>query len=117
MASCWRKNHDTLILEIWRWKWLERIDRVYDGGRAVEELGWNPEYTFERTVEMVEGGREWRSEVALTVGKRGYRVCIRVDSAWNIRLHARALPDDTLLLDFGVRDGIMFKRTSAALGR
>lgn len=54
------------------WKFLARIDRVYDSSRAVEVLGWEPQYTFAKTVEAVAEGREWRSELALRVGKKGY---------------------------------------------
>lgn len=54
------------------WKFLPRIDRVYDSSKAVEELGWAPEYTFERTVERVKNGEEWRSPLALQVGRKGY---------------------------------------------
>lgn len=54
------------------WGWLKRLDRVYDSSKAVEELGWKPEYTFERAVERVARGEEWRSELTLRVGKLGY---------------------------------------------
>ncbi len=54
------------------WGFLERVDRVYDSARAVEVLGWKPEYTFQRAVEKVGKGEEWRSELAVIVGKLGY---------------------------------------------
>ncbi|KAL2199495.1 hypothetical protein P885DRAFT_30475 [Corynascus similis CBS 632.67] len=54
------------------WKFLARVDRVYDSARAVAQLGWSPVYTFERAVEKVARGEEWRSELALKVGKLGY---------------------------------------------
>lgn len=54
------------------WKFLPRIDRVYDSGKAVRELGWEPRYTFERAVESVATGGEWRSELTARVGRRGY---------------------------------------------
>lgn len=54
------------------WKFLPCIDRVYDSSRAVAELGWMPEYTFERTVERVKKGEEWRSPLARQVGRKGY---------------------------------------------
>lgn len=54
------------------WRFLERMDRVYDSTKAVRELGWEPEYTFEKTVERVRRGEEWRSQLALRVGKKGY---------------------------------------------
>ncbi|SMQ54435.1 unnamed protein product [Zymoseptoria tritici ST99CH_3D7] len=54
------------------WKLPEDTDRVYDSSKAVRELGWKPEYTFSRAVECVASGVEWRSELAVQVGKRGY---------------------------------------------
>lgn len=54
------------------WKFLDRVDRVYDSSKAVRELGWKPVYTFQRALACVERGEEWRSEVAIKVGKRGY---------------------------------------------
>lgn len=54
------------------WKHLERIDRVYDSSRAIRELGWEPRYTFEKTVERLVSGEEWRSELTARVGRKGY---------------------------------------------
>ena len=54
------------------WKCLNRIDRVYDSSNAVADLGWQPKYTFEKTVERVSRGEEWRSELTFAVGKKGY---------------------------------------------
>ncbi|KAK4240314.1 hypothetical protein C8A03DRAFT_31540 [Achaetomium macrosporum] len=54
------------------WKFLGRLDRVYDSTRAVEELGWRPDYTFEKAVEKVGRGEEWRSPLTFRVGKLGY---------------------------------------------
>ncbi|OJI87450.1 hypothetical protein ASPTUDRAFT_62105 [Aspergillus tubingensis CBS 134.48] len=54
------------------WKHLARIDRVYDSSRAVKDLGWIPKYTFGRALERVARGEQWRSELALRVGKKGY---------------------------------------------
>lgn len=54
------------------WNYLRRIDRVYDSSKAVRELGWKPKYTFAETVRMVGEGKEWRSELTVKVGKKGY---------------------------------------------
>ncbi|SPO03638.1 related to UDPglucose 4-epimerase [Cephalotrichum gorgonifer] len=54
------------------WKFLERIDRVYDSGKAVRELGWEPRYTFARAVEGIATGGRWKSELTDRVGKKGY---------------------------------------------
>ena len=54
------------------WKFLGRIDRVYDSRKAVVELGWKPQHTFASAVEKLGRGEEWRSELTFRVGKRGY---------------------------------------------
>jgi hypothetical protein len=38
----------------------------------VRELGWRPEWTFEKAVERIARGEEWRSPLTLRVGKLGY---------------------------------------------
>lgn len=60
------------VFKVRGWRFLERLDRVYDSSKAVRELGWEPEFTFEKTVERLKRGEEWRSELSLKVGKRGY---------------------------------------------
>jgi nucleoside-diphosphate-sugar epimerase len=54
------------------WKHLARIDRVYDSSKAVEELGWNPNYTFGKTVDRLLCGEQWNSDLTARVGKKGY---------------------------------------------
>ncbi|CZT42920.1 related to oxidoreductase [Rhynchosporium secalis] len=54
------------------WRFLDRIDRVYDSSKARRELGWEPVYTFERALKKLRKGEEWRSEISLKVGRRGY---------------------------------------------
>ncbi|KAE8162929.1 hypothetical protein BDV40DRAFT_264274 [Aspergillus tamarii] len=54
------------------WKHLSRIDRVYDSSKAVNELGWNPTYTFGLTVDRLVRGEQWRSDLSARVGKKGY---------------------------------------------
>ncbi|GKZ35383.1 hypothetical protein AbraIFM66950_006012 [Aspergillus brasiliensis] len=60
------------IFEKRGWKHLARIDRVYDSSKAVKELGWNPKYTFGKTLERLARGEPWRSELTTRVGKKGY---------------------------------------------
>jgi nucleoside-diphosphate-sugar epimerase len=60
------------VFEKRRWRFLERMDRVYDSKKAVRELGWQPEYTFEKVVERLARGEGWTSELTARVGKRGY---------------------------------------------
>ncbi|GLB34225.1 putative NAD dependent epimerase dehydratase family protein [Lyophyllum shimeji] len=54
------------------WRFLPRLDRVYDSSKAVRELGWKPEWTFGRAVEAVARGESWQSELTRQVGKKGY---------------------------------------------
>ncbi|KAL1853133.1 hypothetical protein VTK73DRAFT_9084 [Phialemonium thermophilum] len=54
------------------WRFLSRIDRVYDSSKAARELDWRPQYTFERAIRKLAAGEEWRSALAIRVGRRGY---------------------------------------------
>ncbi|RFU81414.1 nad-dependent epimerase dehydratase family [Trichoderma arundinaceum] len=56
------------------WKYLDRLDRVYDSSKAVRELGWQPEYTFAKIMEKLARGEDWRSELVDKVGMKGYHV-------------------------------------------
>lgn len=68
----WGKGDVGEVFERKGWKFLKRVDRVYDSSKAMRELGWRPEYTFGRAVERVGRGEEWRSDLSLRVGKLGY---------------------------------------------
>ncbi|KAF2760163.1 NAD(P)-binding protein [Pseudovirgaria hyperparasitica] len=54
------------------WEFLDAFDRIYDSSRAQVELGWKPVYTFQAALEKVMKGEDWRSELAVRVGRRGY---------------------------------------------
>ena len=54
------------------WKMFASIGRVYDNRLARETLGWLPEYDFERAISDLLGGRDYRSKLAVEVGKKGY---------------------------------------------
>ncbi|KAJ5106272.1 hypothetical protein N7456_002947 [Penicillium angulare] len=54
------------------WKSLNLIDRVYDSSKAQKELGWKPEFTLEAALDRIERGEDWRSGLAIMVGRRGY---------------------------------------------
>ena len=59
------------ILQRLNWR-MPRLDRVYDSSKAMKVLDWTPVYTFERALESIDRGKEWRSELSLKVGCRGY---------------------------------------------
>ena len=54
------------------WSYFTSLDRVYDSRKAIRELGWEPRFTFQRALESLRDGQEWRSDLSLRVGVRGY---------------------------------------------
>ncbi|KAK1671737.1 hypothetical protein BDP55DRAFT_675289 [Colletotrichum godetiae] len=60
------------VFEKLGWRFLDRLDRVYDSSKAVRELGWRPQWTMEKVVERLARGEDWRSELTHEVGKKGY---------------------------------------------
>ena len=60
------------IFERKGWKWLDRIDRVYDSRKAMTELEWQPQVTFDTAIKYIKEEKDWRSDVVGKVGRRGY---------------------------------------------
>lgn len=54
------------------WRMFDRLDRVYVNDAARRDLGWQPEFDFERVLRMSLDGEEPRSDLAATVGRKGY---------------------------------------------
>ena len=54
------------------WRMFDGIERVYVNERARRDLGWEPRYDFAYALERLAAGEEWRSELALSVGAKGY---------------------------------------------
>ncbi len=54
------------------WKMFPSIDRVYVNERAKNDLGWRPRYDFRYVLDMLNSGNDPRSQLALTVGSKGY---------------------------------------------
>jgi nucleoside-diphosphate-sugar epimerase len=54
------------------WRMFPGIDRVYDNARARAELGWSPRYDFRHALDRLAAGEDPRSELAVTVGAKGY---------------------------------------------
>jgi UDP-glucose 4-epimerase len=48
------------------------IGRIYDNRLARNTLGWSPEFSFERAISDLLEGRDYRSKLAVQVGKKGY---------------------------------------------
>jgi UDP-glucose 4-epimerase len=54
------------------WRMLDTIGRVYVNDAARRDLDWQPSFTFGRALERLAAGQDPRSELALTVGAKGY---------------------------------------------
>jgi nucleoside-diphosphate-sugar epimerase len=54
------------------WRMFDAIERVYVNARARSDLGWTPRWDFGYALERLAAGEEWRSELALAVGAKGY---------------------------------------------
>jgi UDP-glucose 4-epimerase len=54
------------------WRIFEAIERVYVNAHARNDLGWHPKYDFAYALSRLAAGEEWRSELALSVGAKGY---------------------------------------------
>lgn len=54
------------------WSMFTSIGRVYDNRLARDTLGWSPEFSFERAISDLLEGRDYRSKLAVEVGKKGY---------------------------------------------
>jgi UDP-glucose 4-epimerase len=54
------------------WRMFPGIERVYVNARARTDLGWRPKYDFAYALSRLAAGEEWRSELALSVGAKGY---------------------------------------------
>ncbi|MBV8696380.1 MAG: NAD(P)-dependent oxidoreductase [Bradyrhizobium sp.] len=54
------------------WRMFENIDRVYVNARARRELGWQPRHDFAALVARLGSGDDIESELARTIGRKGY---------------------------------------------
>lgn len=54
------------------YRMFDEIDRVYDNGKARSELGWTPEFDFARILDQLSRGQPIGSDLARTVGSKGY---------------------------------------------
>ena len=67
------------------WKMFPSIDRVYVNKKARTDLDWNPRYNFEYVLRRLRFNEEFRSELSITVGSKGYHTEKFVDGPypWN----------------------------------
>jgi nucleoside-diphosphate-sugar epimerase len=54
------------------WSMFRSIERVYENERARRELGWEPHYGFEQALDALVAGGDPRSELARSIGAKGY---------------------------------------------
>ena len=54
------------------WRMFPGIDRVYVNEKARTELGWTPKYDFGRVMSQLQSGEPMGSDLARTVGIKGY---------------------------------------------
>ncbi len=54
------------------WRMFPSIERVYVNERARRELGWAPRYDFAHALERLGNNEDPRSELARTIGAKGY---------------------------------------------
>jgi UDP-glucose 4-epimerase len=66
------------------WRFFETIDRVYSSRRAQEALGWRPKYGFRHVLDCLAQGRDFRSELALAVGAKGYHDEVFADGPYPV---------------------------------
>ena len=66
------------------WSMFPGIDRVYVNERARRELGWQPRYDFARAVEQMKAGQDPRSELARTIGSKGYHDTVFADGPYPV---------------------------------
>ncbi len=48
------------------------LGRVYDNAKARNVLGWEPEYTFQKAIELLSRNLDHRSALAREVGSKAY---------------------------------------------
>lgn len=54
------------------WKMFASIGRIYDNRLARKTLGWRPEFNFQRAISDLLEGRDYRSKLAIQIGKKSY---------------------------------------------
>ena len=58
--------------------------QVADARLAMSELGWQPRYDFARAIEQMKTGQDPRSELARTIGSKGYHDTVFADGPYPV---------------------------------
>jgi UDP-glucose 4-epimerase len=64
-------NYEAVYAEL-GWTMFPVIERVYVNDRARRDLGWAPRHDFRSALDRLASGDDWRSELARSVGSKGY---------------------------------------------
>lgn len=54
------------------WQIFSDIERIYVNEKARKDLGWKPRYDFNYVIELLKQGKDFRSPLAVLVGRKGY---------------------------------------------
>lgn len=54
------------------WQMFASIGRIYDNQLARETLDWQPEFNFQRAISDLLEGRDFRSKLAVRIGRKSY---------------------------------------------
>jgi UDP-glucose 4-epimerase len=66
------------------WRLLPSLDRVYDSTRATRDLGWVPKRNFAFVLACLREGVDFRSDMALAIGKKGYHDTVFEDGPYPV---------------------------------
>ncbi len=66
------------------WRMFDSLDRVYVNEKARNELGWQPAYDFNRIVGQLRAGEAMGSDLARTIGSKGYHAEVFDDGPYPV---------------------------------
>jgi UDP-glucose 4-epimerase len=66
------------------WAMFDSIDRVYVNDRARATLGWQPRYDFAHVLACLREGVDYRSPLAMAVGRKGYHAQVFEDEPFPV---------------------------------
>jgi len=66
------------------WKLFPHIDRVYVNNLARRELSWAPRYDFRHVLDALRAGTDFRSPLAVEIGRKGYHDRVFADGPYPV---------------------------------
>ena len=67
------------------WKMFPKIGRVYVNKKARAMLGWNPKYDFSHILNSLKNNKDFRSELSLKIGAKGYHDTVFEDGPYPVQ--------------------------------